>query len=163
MLSNETNAYLDESWGNHGSLDKGDAPLQRRICWLLKRIGLSPREVCASNLIFLRSRKQRDISYNALAKLCWLIHNAILSVVQPRLIIAFGNSDVSPYGYLRTLSNFGGQEDCIPSGHGNWLVKGFQSEISDKKVYVVGLPHLSRYSIIGKDHVIEWLSKKIQT
>jgi hypothetical protein len=53
MLSNKHNAYLDESWENlNGFWDNGEAPLQKRICWLLESLGLNPREVCASNLIF---------------------------------------------------------------------------------------------------------------
>jgi len=95
MLFDESNAYLDESWENrNGSWAKGEAPLQKRICWLLRRLKLNPREVCASNLIFFQSREAKDINYS-LAETCWPIHEAILEVLQPKLIICFGNSDIS--------------------------------------------------------------------
>jgi len=159
MLTNTTNAYLDESWKNHnGTWDNGAAPLQKRIQWLLEGIGLNPRNVCASNLIFLQSRAAQGINYS-LAEKCWPVHEAILNIVKPKLIIAFGNSSVSPYGYLHSM--LGGKEERFPSGHGNWSVKGFTCQINDRAVYVAGLPHLSRYSPIGKNKVIEWLSKKI--
>lgn len=159
LLTNTANAYLDESWKNHnGKWANGEAPLQKRVQWILGSLGLNTREVCASNLIFFQSRKASDISY-AIAEKCWPVHMAILNIVKPKLIIAFGNSDISPYGYLHSM--FGGKEDVLPSGHGNWTVKGFSCNINGHNLYVAGLPHLSRYSPIGKGEVIEWLSQKI--
>lgn len=158
LLTSKTNAYLDESWDNlNGTWDKGEAPLQKRICWLLENIGVKPREVCASNLIFFQSRGANDISFN-LAKRCWPVHEAIIKLVKPKLIIAFGNSAVSPYGYLHSL--LGGQVEYIPSGHGNWNVKGFEASITGRSVYIAGLPHLSRYSPIGKMQIVEWLKQR---
>ena len=159
LLTNTTNAYLDESWENqNGVWANGEAPLQKRIQWILKSIKLNPRDVCASNLIFFQSREASDINF-FLAKQCWPVHEAILSIVKPKLIIAFGNSGASPYGYLHSI--LGGKVESFPSGHGNWKIKGFNSQINGGPVYIAGLPHLSRYSPIGKNHVIEWISKKI--
>jgi hypothetical protein len=159
MLTNTDNSYLDEIWENHnGAWANGEAPLQKRIQWILESLGLNTRDVCASNLIFLQSREESDIRFS-LAKKCWPVHEAILKIIKPKLIIAFGNSEVSPYGYLHTM--LGGDEEYFPSGHGNWSLKGFTCEINSRSVYVAGLPHLSRYSPIGKKEVIEWLSKKI--
>ena len=159
MLENTTNAYLDESWENHnGVWANGEAPLQKRIQWVLESIRLNPRSVCASNLIFLQSREAKDISYS-LAEKCWPVHEAILNIVKPKLIIAFGNSNISPYAYLHSM--LGGKEEYFPSGHGNWSVKGFGCQINGRPVYVAGLPHLSRYSPIGKNEVVAWLSKQI--
>lgn len=159
MLLNTTNAYLDESWENrNGVWANGEAPLQKRVKWVLESVGLNTRNVCASNLIFLQSRGAGDISYS-LAEKCWPVHEAILNVVKPKLIIAFGNSGVSPYGFMH--SKFGGKEEYLPSGHGSWSLKGFNCQINGHSVYIAGLPHLSRYSPIGKEKVREWLSKQI--
>lgn len=159
MLTNTVNSYIDEEWGNlNNSWSSGEAPLQKKVQWLLKSIGLEPRNVCASNLIFFQSRAAVDIDY-ALASRCWPVHEAILSIVNPKLIIAFGNSAVSPYGYLHSL--FGGQEEFASAGHGNWCLKGFHCQINMRNVYVAGLPHLSRYSPKGNKQVVEWLSKHI--
>jgi len=159
MLTNTANSYLDENWENHsGVWANGEAPLQKRVQWVLESLGLNPRDVCASNLIFLQSREAADISFS-LAEKCWPVHEVILSIVKPKLIIAFGNSEVSPYGYLHSM--FGGKEEYLPSGHGNWSVKGFSCKINGHPLYVAGLPHLSRYSPIGKSEVVEWLAKQI--
>jgi hypothetical protein len=155
LLKRNTNAYLDECWENlRGSWKAGEAPLQRRVVWLLENLGLCPREVCASNLIFVQSRDARGVSFE-LAKKCWPVHEAIIDIVKPRLIIAFGNSCASPYFYLHDMLN--GKQTYAPSGHGNWLLKGFHTNIAGQGVFVAGLPHLSRYSPIGKPHVVEWL------
>ncbi len=159
LLNNESNSYLDECWENlSGSWEAGDAPLQKRVCYLLENLGLNPREVCSSNLIFLQSREAKNINFN-LANRCWPIHESILQLIKPKLIIAFGNSGVSPYGYLHNM--LGGEQEYIPSGHGNWNVKGFTTQINENPVYIAGLPHLSRYSPIGKDNVLNWLSSKL--
>lgn len=157
MLSHNKNAYLDESWSNgNGSWEPKKAPLQRRVLWLLEQLGLEPRQVCASNLIFLQSRGTKDVSYS-LADKCWPVHEAIIEIVKPKMIIAFGNSDYSPYAFLRSM--FGGMEETMPSGHGTWKLKGFQCRVSDRPTYVAGLPHLSWYKPEGKPGVVQWLSK----
>jgi len=159
MLSNSENAYLDGKWGNKsGSWGAGEAPLQKRVKWLLSELGLNPADVCASNLIFVQSRKASDICFS-LAKQCWPVHEAILEIVRPKLIIAYGNSTDSPYGYLHAM--FGDEQEHIPSGHGTWVAKGFQCHINGKPVYIAGLPHLSRYSPVGKNHIVEWLAKHL--
>lgn len=104
MLTNISNSYLDESWENHnGVWANGEAPLQKRIQWVLESLGLNTRDVCASNLIFLQSREASDISFS-LAKKCWPVHEAILNIIKPKLIIAFGNSKA--VHYLRILRGF---------------------------------------------------------
>jgi hypothetical protein len=159
MLSFSDNSYLDECWSNgNGTWSAGEAFLQKQVQWLLSELGLNTSEVCASNLIFLQSRSAIDISYS-LAKRCWPVHQAILGVVQPKLIIAFGNSNQSPYGYLKAM--FEGEEESMPSGHGNWRVKGFHCQIDGRSVYVAGLPHLSRYTPEGKPQVVQWLAKHL--
>lgn len=158
MLTSTHNSYLDESWDNgNGSWRPGNAPLQKRVIWLFESLSLNPKEVCASNLIFLQSRKADDISFT-LAKKCWPVHEAIIDIVKPKIIITFGNSQTSPYGYL--LSLLGGKEESAPSGHGTWKIKGFASNINNHPIYIAGLPHLSRYSPIGKNEVIDWLKER---
>lgn len=162
LLTYSGNAYIDESWSNGlGSLAPGEAPLQRRIRWLLSQLGLDTASVCASNLIFVQSKAASDINFK-LAEKCWPVHEAILEIVQPKMIITFGNSDYSAYGYLK--AKFDGKEDCcICAGHGDWKLKGFNTRINGRTVYVAGLPHLSRYSPENKPHLIEWLSKIFKT
>ena len=51
--------YSDESWGGYPAGRRG---MQPRITHLLGRLGLQPGEVPASNVIFLRSRRERTLS-----------------------------------------------------------------------------------------------------
>jgi uracil-DNA glycosylase len=89
------------------------------------------------------------------ANVCWPVHEALFSIIQPRLILAFGNSSFSPYAYLHW--RYGGEQTQVDSGHGTWKLKGFHTRIADKRVFVAGLPHLSRYNPIGKQSVIDWI------
>jgi len=148
----KTNNYIDDSWVNRPA---GQSPLQVRVCWLLENIGFDPREVCASNLIFSRSVDAANINFEKFANICWPVHEKILNVVSPSLIIAFGNSGNSPYSYLKNkLGNNG--ETTHASGHGNWKCKTF---LSDSGTVVVGLPHLSRYAVDHHPHVPEWINE----
>lgn len=154
------NAYLDEKWENRaGKYEIGEAPLQGRINWLVTALGYDVRRVCASNLVFMQSRDANGIDFPKDADLCWPVHEQILKIVRPKLVLAFGNSSVSPYSYLHQL--FGGNEETVPSGHGSWECRGFEAEIAGSKLHVAGLPHLSRYSPIGKESVVKWLKEKI--
>lgn len=102
----------------------------------------------------MQSRDANGISISH-AKKCWPVHEALLSIVRPRLILTFGNSGFSPYGYIHSL--FGGNQRYAQSGHGNWSLKGFNTQIAGSEVFVAGIPHLSRYSPIGKQNVIDWI------
>ncbi len=159
LLSKVENSYLDEDWSNQaGEWKTGQAPLQKRVCWILNQLGYNPRKICASNLIFMQSRDANGVDYK-LSDICWKVHESILDIVKPKLLLVFGNSGISPYGYLH--NKFGGEQEFIPSGHGNWKLKGFNTIINGQPVYVAGLPHLSRYSPVDKSHLINWLKSKL--
>lgn len=164
MLSRTSNSYLDECWKNGNShYEKGQAPLQKRIIWLLQQLGAETREVCASNLIFQTSRDSRGVPYS-LAEMCWPVHEAVIGIIKPRLLIAFGNgNNNSTYAFLKNKLFQGKQEDSHISGHGSWRCKGFYTEINGSALYVAGLPHLSRYEPLRMGEHINWLKDKIKT
>lgn len=148
------NAYLDENWTDRGA-GKGKSPLQRRVCWLLTQLGLNPRDVCASNLIFVRSSRAGGSGYPETATLCWPVHERILRIVQPKLILTFGNSAISPFRFLQDHYQVTDPKR-FSSGHGNWQCYGFSTPDGVK---VIGLPHLSRYAIDKHHEVVEWMKK----
>jgi hypothetical protein len=80
------------------------------------------------------------------------VHELILERVRPILIVAYGNSDVSPYAFLRSVFR-PTHEDVFPSGHGAWLCRAF----STGNMCVAGLPHLGRYAIDRHPDVGRWL------
>lgn len=155
LLEKTTNSYLDESWENRITVwPKGQAPLQKRVDYLLKRLGYKTKEVCATNLIFVTSRSADDINYG-LAGYCWRFHELILKIIQPKIILCFGISDVSSYSFLWSL--YEGKEITIEAGHGKWLCRAFKTKIDGRETTVVGIPHLSYYNIVGKEKVINWI------
>lgn len=174
MLSYEKNAYLDEFW-NKNKTDY--SPLQQRLLWIFdnfKNNSYSLKNICASNLIFLRSRSVEDLktryngdNWSKLLGNCWKVHEKILSIVKPKLIITFGNGDVSPYSYICDRCR-GGKEEFLDSGHGSWKIKSFSAQLLDRKVTIVGFPHLSRYSPYRKDRsskswIIQLLNEKLES
>lgn len=150
-----TNDYIDESWRK---APEGTRPLQRRLRWLVNQLGFDLRDVCASNLIFVRSARASLSRFPEFAKLCWPVHECILRIVRPKVILCFGNSGISPFRFLHEHGIASSNIESIPSGHGSWRCKAFHAEFSGTLTTVVGLPHLSRYEIEGKDHVIQWIA-----
>jgi hypothetical protein len=56
-----TNSYLDEVWEHQTCA--GKAPLQRRVQWLAHEMGVELQEICAANLIFVRSKNAAQSEY----------------------------------------------------------------------------------------------------
>lgn len=160
------NEYLDEVWGrgHYGEHKKCEHPLQRRLRWLVEELDEDLRQTCASNLIFTRSRSEKGLAINELARLCWGVHELILNIVKPKMILAFGNGERrSPYSFLRSKFKPSEEEVLCDIGHGNWKCKAFKATLNRRTLYVVGLPHLSRYDVIGKSQVVEWVNARLKS
>lgn len=161
-LSKPINAYLEEKWENR---DKGEHHLQKRVKYLFEKLNINLEEVCASNLIFFLSKDQSRVEYKKNANLCWPVHKYVLNIVNPKVIIAFGNGNAkSPYSYLKKFVYDIKEKDLLfPSGHGTWKCKAFRVNNDSELKMVIGLPHLSRYKIDAEKHsnVIEWIKIKV--
>jgi hypothetical protein len=110
--------------------------------------------VPASNVVFARSIDEKGIEFRNLAERCWPVHEAILGIVDPALIVVFGGK---AYEFVRDKVA-GPTGEVLPtcnSGHGEWMCVAARSP--DRRRTIVGLPHLSRYHIIGKTEVIAWI------
>lgn len=138
----QSNDFLDEVW--QGSTTPGTRPLQRRVQWLCEELATPIRDVCASNLIFMRSRFERDARFPEAAHLCWPIHETVLSIVRPRLILTHGGN-VFRYVMERLGSTAQNPVESIPSGHGQWVCRQVEVELDGRRVRIFGFPHLSRY------------------
>jgi len=141
---NEMNAYLDEEWENErdGYTNKGQAPLQKRVQSILEGLGYNTRDVCATNLIFTQSRNLNELGFNffKIADICWKVHLQLLSIIQPKIILVFGNGKESPYNYLKQKYKIkDSDEKNEASGYSNWKFKSFKT----KEYVVIGLPHLT--------------------
>lgn len=158
MLRRETNSFIDECWENGlSNFPIGEAILQKRVIALLKGIGIDdPRTVCASNIIFKTSRSSADLCFG-LAGLCWPVHEAILKIVQPSLILTYGIQKVSAYEFLKALFLKGDELPPQPASHGKWNCRGFHCDIDGNPTFVAAVPHLSYYSPTNKHDVFKWI------
>lgn len=164
---------LEEMPGRKGSdlqnSDWGAPRLQRQLELLFgaECLGADLGNVCASNLIFTRSQNVRGMKPEH-ADLCWPVHEMILRIVQPRVILAFGNGDSrptdSPYAYLKMkhLETKGEvpKQTSEPAQHGSWSCCSFDLDLGWLQCRVIGLPHLSRYSLDGKQGVLKWIKEQ---
>lgn len=148
------NSYLHENWGRTGCCyEDGGHPLQRNAQLLFKALGTDVADVCASNLIFLRSVGEGGAGYPANAHICWPVHEMILGIVNPEVIITFGNR---PFDFVCDKLGITNIETRKNIGHGNWVCR-----VAKGDRLVIGFPHLSRYSLHGKEELIDWLKTKM--
>ena len=161
MLDRTDNSFLDEEWTNRQKKHAaGEAPLQKRVRWLLKALGEEPESVCASNLIFTTSRDADSMCFG-LAGICWPVHLAVLSLVRPKMIICFGNGQKSPYAFIKALCKGTEDEEFLYGKHTRQRAKCLRTEIDGHKVVVVGLAHLSRFNVIGEAGLVGWIRERL--
>lgn len=146
LPSRRWNSY-QVSWAGR---KPGTHRLQRGVHWVAKELGVKLEDVCASNLVFVRSRDEKGSGFPGSAHACWPVHLAILSIVKPKLVIAFGNS---PYRFLRNEFGASAELDPCAAGHANWQCRAFLTS----GMRVVGLPHMSVYAIHRHPEVGKWL------
>jgi hypothetical protein len=146
LPSRRSNSY-QASWAGR---KPGTHRLQRGVQWIAGELGVQLEDICASNLIFVRSKDERGSGFPGSARDCWPVHRVILSVVRPKLIITFGSS---PYTFLRDEFGAVAESDPCAAGHANWKCRAFQTI----GMWVVGLPHMSVYAIHRHPEVGRWL------
>lgn len=84
-------AYRDESWNGAKPGTSGMAP---RVLHLFDRLGFKPGSVPCSNLVFVCSRRERDLKneISLLADLCWSFHKYAIEALQPKVVLCFGKT-----------------------------------------------------------------------
>jgi uracil-DNA glycosylase family 4 len=84
--------YIEGQWGNYAP---GKHPFQQRVQHLLKKLNLQPEEVPASNLVFVRSPREKDIDkekYKEYTELCWKFHETVIDFLEIEVILCLGNT-----------------------------------------------------------------------
>jgi hypothetical protein len=154
------NEYLDAAWETRTySYPAGKAPLQRRVCYLLDGLGLPIRSVCASNLIFVRSKSGAHLATpRDLAERCWPVHRLILDIVQPACIVSF---DKKVWDFICAHGTLLVTPELIPAGHGNWSCGYTRIAIDNRQMNLISLPHLSRYAIDRHPEVVHWAQQRL--
>lgn len=84
-------AYRDESWQG---APPGTYRMQPRVLHLVRRLGLDPGRVPASNLIFVRSAREHDLKGRdrALADACWAFHERVITTLEINVVLCFGGT-----------------------------------------------------------------------
>jgi len=143
------NDYIDaDDWDTHQSKQ-----LQSTVKALLHLFAPGrERNVCAANLIFVRSGTLDRLPepFWQLADACWPAHEVLMDIVRPKTIVAYGNGDGSAYDYIlhRCRAAVVRREDPEKSGWGITMLKAFNYAAPWGEVRVVGLPHPSRYRLL---------------
>jgi hypothetical protein len=84
-------AYADACWTGK---DAGEHKLQLRLKHMFAQLGLSPRDVPASNVVFVRSQTEALLKSNMseLLAACWPVHEAVMTALKTRIVLALGST-----------------------------------------------------------------------
>jgi hypothetical protein len=175
--SSDFNEYFDARWQIRGRTPSapGKALLQRRIKFFFEQINVDLRQVLSTNLVFVRSPTQEEfnLDWNESAEKCWTVHEILLSVVCPQIIIAYGSEAsefikkkmiISRNEYFEVASL--NETKYFSSTEGELKINN-----NMMKIKLISMPHLSRYKINAKglDYgdaydtrpALEWIAKEI--
>jgi hypothetical protein len=159
------NRYLDDPWEYRGKeMAPGKHPLQARLREFARDyLCVDLAAICASNLIFFQSKNDRIINLHHDGRDSWPVHQLILGIVRPSLILTIGNGPKSAFEFIRVA-------------HGmtaNWrpvnravAVKTFEAELETSEgaltTRVLGLPHLSRHDLSNVDSECrDWMRERV--
>jgi hypothetical protein len=154
LRTSTVNEYLDGNWNSNPN-DKRRRPLQERFKFLFDELGEDPYAVCASNLIFKRSKSEKDDGGWKMAEKCWPVHEVILQIVKPHVIITFGRV---PFDFIKEKLH-GDYHLPEKTKHGNWTWRYSILEAGQK---LIGLPHLSRYALTKDPRVVKRIKELIE-
>ncbi len=148
-------AYLDEDWGKKGNIHK------ERIIDLLKfiisrkNLDIGVRDIFSTNVYFFRSKGIKQLKkYNLKNIDCWDYQKEFLEVIKPNIIICNGNAKTLS-AFKIFVSGLGFEEKSKPV-YGKFFLKYSNKIIDEKKVVIIGLPHMSR---VAPDHLYNLLEQ----
>lgn len=161
LPTKKNNSYEDDGrWGNKKKIEPGQHPLQKNYKCLKKDLN-ADQEIFSTNLIFTQSVNQGGANYVTKAKSCWDVHKKFIDIVDPKCFIVFGIGAISPYHFLKDNYALRLDSDLPDSQHGNWPIYCAEAMIEGRNRLVIGLPHLSIYSISNKPEVVKWIKNRI--
>jgi hypothetical protein len=140
-------AYRDESWK---SRPPGQGGMQPRILHMFEVLGLNPGAVPASNLVFVRSRREAAIAndFKRLAGICWAFHRYVIENLCPSVILCLGKTAgdyvCAQVGALERYATFTEQNER------RWQSHAYRSR-SGVKVVVATHPSIANWSSVPSD------------
>jgi hypothetical protein len=151
------NTYIDDDWGSGVGLNR----LQQRVCFLLRALGLEPREVFATNLVFARSRTWTSAE-KKLVPACLRVHQMFLGIVQPQTVLTFGKDAFDAFienGCHGGVSIF---DTGCPNGRANFRCYTADSSLFGQTFRVVCVPHLTKFKIDAQPLTLRWLKETVR-
>lgn len=116
-------AYRDEVWEHAPPGTYGMAP---RVLHLFRRVGLEPGSVPASNLFFVRSRREQHMAERQkdLSELCWPFHARVIEELNPRAVLCLGATAGAYVRRMLSASRILGQ--FVESNERRWKSQVFE-------------------------------------
>ena len=134
------NKYPEDLWSRYA---EGEKKFHRKMEHLFQVLGRSPAEVPASNLVFLRSQRFREIPRDSRKKLindCWAFHQAVIDDLKVRVIVCLATDSGNE---LRKIIRVDKEPiDCFKESYNKRKAKSFTFS-NRKGVSVVQLTHPS--------------------
>ena len=149
------NCYLDEEWEPGGRVQpKGKAILQRRVQHLCSILGLSTRDVPASNLAFTRSKRVGDHeNFEEAIRASMPVHEIFVSAIRPSFLMTFG-----AINYFRTAAIFS-QFETETAVHGSWKAHRGIATFAGQQIPFGNVPHMSVWASEKRENVLRWALK----
>lgn len=140
-------AYRDDSWGGQ---PPGKQGMQPSLLHLFTTLNVDPGVVPCSNVIFVRSRKENDITSEMehLVAQCWPFHAAVLEQLKPRVVLCLGQTAGA---FIRT--KVGATTSCaeyVERNRRKWRSGTFVNQ-TGLKVVVASHPSRAKWAAINSD------------
>jgi len=116
--------YKDESWNGHFP---GTYGLQPRVLHMLSVLQLSPYDVPASNICFVRSNREKTITkeLNSFAEMCWPFHQKVIQNLHIKVILCFGKRAGDFVRYKIKANRF--IDEFVEVNERKWRSQAFKS------------------------------------
>lgn len=143
-----------ESWGNR---PKGEHPLQKRVKEVFAGLKYDLKNILCLNMFFFRTPNTAQLQkiqkkwkeWDNYRKFCWEYHEQFLKIVKPKLIICNGNGKYnSAFSEFKKHFNPPKMDDYKIYNGKTLYLRWFSLDVSEwgeEKVFVIGIPHMSRF------------------
>ena len=163
ILDTIINSKIDDISDYYKDWDEEDKKhrLQENLKKVSEVLNFNLNKVCATNLFFSRTKEEKTLHWDELDE-SLKVHEEIIKRVSPEIILIFGKVPFDEYKkFFRKKLNYKIENlKDIRSGHGKWMIRRFIAH-GKNKIKVIGLPHLSVYTIYNRPNKLDWLKNEV--
>ena len=149
MPNHTRNTYIDDYWGR-------GAYVQQRVCFMLRSLGLEPRSVFATNLVFARSKTWTPAQAR-LIPACLRVHRLFLEIIQPKIVLTYGKDAFEALLKDNPHSEVPDFDTGCPNGSYNYFCRASDVDLFGRSTRLICLPHFSKFKIDAQPRTIQWL------